>query len=192
VSCRYHLAVDVERPDGALRLNHDGATLQQHDMSKGAYYARFTEVPLARRFAELVAWYDDRPTCALDVVGETSTRTEVGELLGITRDVVHKVERRALKKVERRLKELSIDAETFWASLTGKPEADNHTIPVGAGLQGLEEDMDMAAPKVIKVERGPHGGKPQRRANRSKRSRYTREVEKGANARRLAKFRGKQ
>jgi hypothetical protein len=146
-------------------------------MSKGAYYARFTEVPLARRFAELVAWYDDRPTCALDVVGETSTRTEVGELLGITRDVVCKVERRALKKVERRLKELSIDAETFWASLTGKPEA-NHTIPVGAGLQGLEEDIDMAAPKEIKVERGPHGGKPQRRANRSKRSRYTREVEK--------------
>jgi DNA-directed RNA polymerase sigma subunit (sigma70/sigma32) len=58
------------------------------------------------RIAErLVRWWNDHPTCALDVAEERKgiTLEEIGQLMALTRERVRQIEEQAIRKVRRQM-----------------------------------------------------------------------------------------
>jgi len=100
--CKYHLGLDVEET-GTIRFNlpNDG----EHKTKRGKYFSQtrlrhVTKTTTKSIDDRLLVRFDETPTCALDVANDGGlSLSEVGELLGVTRERTRQIELVAIRKL---------------------------------------------------------------------------------------------
>jgi hypothetical protein len=95
VSCRFHLALSVNEQNGSIHL--EGGRTLSCKASKSAAES------FCERAADVVVSMEQ--TCALDVADDGPiTLQEVGDLVGVTRENIRLIERRAMLRVASRMR----------------------------------------------------------------------------------------